>query len=82
MPTIDCRRSGSTGELTVIYTGSTNAPVAIDLETGASVTLHPAWAHTELVRFGIGSVASSPHARAGNAWWGDLAVGKGPSTCR
>ena len=46
--TFDCFRSGSTGELTVICTGMTAAPVVIDLETGASVTMHPAQAHIEL----------------------------------
>ena len=69
---VDCFRMGSTGELTLICTGMANAPIAIDLETGASVTLHPAWARTELARFGIASLSSAPHNCRGNAWWGDL----------
>jgi hypothetical protein len=52
----------------------TAAPVVIDLETGASVTMHPAQAHTDLVRFGAVSVTDTPHSHTGNAWWGDLPI--------
>ena len=75
MQTLDCWRSNSTGELTVICTGMSTAPIAIDLETGASVAMRPAWAHTDLARFGIASVSSAPHSCRGNAWWGDLPIG-------
>ena len=73
MQTLDCWRSNSTGELTVICTGMATAPIAIDLETGASVTLHPAWARTELARFGIASVIMPRMA---------LPVTHGGETCR
>jgi hypothetical protein len=82
MPTIDCFRSGSICELTVICTGMTAAPVAIDLETGASVTMQPAWANTELARFGIASVSRAPHGFTGDAWWGGLPIGKDRTEAR
>ena len=62
MQTLDCFRSGNGGELTLICTGMDNAPIVIDLETGASATMHPVWAHTELARFGIASVSDAPHS--------------------
>jgi hypothetical protein len=82
MHTIDCFRSGSTGELTLICTGMANAPIAIDLTTGISVTMYPAWANTELVRFGVASVSRAPHGCAGDAWWGDLLIGKDRTEAR
>ena len=71
--TLDCWRMAGTGELTVICTGPSSAPIAIDLETGASVTLHPAWARTELARFGIASVSRARMA---------VSVTPGGPTCR
>jgi hypothetical protein len=82
MHTIDCFRSGSTGELTVICTGMANAPVVTDRETGASVTMYPAWANTELARFGIASVGRAPHSCTGNAWWADLPIDKDRTEAR
>ena len=82
MQTLDCWRSNSTGELTVICTGMSTAPIAIDLETGASVAMRPAWAHTELARFGIASVSRAVHGCVGNAWWGDLPIAKDRTEAR
>jgi hypothetical protein len=82
MHTIDCFRSGSTGELTVICTGMTTAPVAIDLETGTSVTLHPAQVNADLARFGVASVISTPHSSPGDAWWADLPIDKDRTQAR
>ena len=80
--TLDCFHSASTGQLTVVCTGMAYPPLAIDLETGASVTLHPAWAHTELARFGIASVSAAPYGCTGNAWWGDLPIAKDRTEAR
>jgi hypothetical protein len=46
----------------------------IDLETGASVTLHPARVNADMARFGIAHVTSA--SNPGDAWWGDLPIGK------
>mgnify|MGYP003398769761 CR=1 FL=1 len=82
MQTLDCWRSNRTGELTVICTGMATAPIAIDLETGTSVVMCPAWAHTELARFGIASVSSAVHGCTGNAWWADLPIDKDRTEAR
>jgi hypothetical protein len=74
MHTLDCWRL-SNGELTVLCTGSTTAPIAIDLETGTNVTLHPAQINADMARFGIASVSRGAHGCTGNAWWADLPIG-------
>jgi hypothetical protein len=80
--TFDCFRSTTTGELTLICTGMANAPIAIDLTTGISVTMYPAWANTELARFGIASVSRGAHGCKGNAWWADLPIDKDRTEAR
>jgi hypothetical protein len=72
MQTIDCMRS--TNELTVICTGILTAPVAIDLETGAGVTLNPAQVNADLARFGIASLSSA--SNPSDAWWGALPMAR------
>jgi hypothetical protein len=76
MHTIDCLRSATTGELTLIATGMTTAPIAIDLATGASVTLHPAQINADLASLGVASVISTPTSPPGDVWWADLPIDK------
>jgi hypothetical protein len=66
MHTLDCWRLGN-GELTVLCTGSTTAPIVIDLATGNSVALHPAQVQADLARFGIASVVSAANPPSGGA---------------
>jgi hypothetical protein len=72
----------SARDLTVICAGTANAPVVIDLETGNSVTMHPAQINADMARFGVASVCSTPHGPPGDEWWADLPVGKDRTEAR